>query len=148
MTASTTYTIPLVCQLSLDELAVQAGNVSNRLVLRADCLASASVGAVTETKLFHSHHHVLCAACSLYTTLWKQSQLRNLRRYEEHGRAVLTSCYASATADARSAVHSLVGILLRNQDSVGILSLTCVTGKAAERQGSTVITSPSLKRRM
>ena len=74
MTASTTYTIPLVCQLSLDELAVQAGNVSNRLVLRADCLASASVGAVTETKLFHSHHHVLCAACSLYTTLWKQRQ--------------------------------------------------------------------------
>ena len=62
---------------------------------------------------------------TIYTALGKQGELRNLRRYEEHSRAVLTSSDAGATADARCAVHSLVGILLRNEDSVGILSLTC-----------------------
>ena len=61
---------------------------------------------------------------SLYTALGKQGELRNLRRYEEHSRAVLTSSDAGATADARCAVHSLVGILLGDEDSVGILSLT------------------------
>ena len=61
---------------------------------------------------------------TIYTALGKQGELRNLRRYEEHSRAVLTSSDAGATADARCAVHSLVGILLGDEDSVGILSLT------------------------
>ena len=119
-----TYLI-LVGQLGLDELAVQAGDVGDGLVLRADSLASTGIGAVAETSLFHSHHHSLCTTSGLYTALRKQGELRNLRRYEEHSRAVLTSCHASATADARCAVHSLVSILLRYQDSVSILSLTC-----------------------
>ena len=118
----------LVSQLGLDELAVQAGNVSDGLVFRADGLAGTGVGAVTEAELVHLGNHVLHTAGSLYAALGKQGELRHLRRYEEHGRAVLTSCYASATADARCAVHSLVGILFRNQDSVCILSLTCTDG--------------------
>ena len=117
--------IPLVGELCLDHLAVQASDVGDGLVLRADSLASTSVGAVTEAELVHLGDHVLHTPGSFYSTLRKQGKLRNLRRYEEHGRTVLTSSYASATADARCAVHSLVSILLRNQDRVGILSLAC-----------------------
>ena len=116
--------IPLVGELGLDHLAVQASDVGDGLVLRADSLTSTSVGAVTEAELVHLGDHVLHSTGSLYATLRKQGKLRNLRRYEEHGRTVLASSDASATADARCAVHSLVSILLRNQDSVGILSLT------------------------
>ena len=114
----------LICEFGLYHLAVEAGDVGDGLILRANSLASASVGAVTEAKLIHLGNHVLHTTGSLYATLGKQGELRYLRRYEEHSRAVLTSCYASATTDARSAVHSLVSVLLRNQNSVGILSLT------------------------
>ena len=123
--------IILVSQLGLDELAVQAGDVGDGLVLRADSLAGASIGAVTKAEFFHSHHHVLGTAGSLYTALRKQGELRYLRRYEKHGRAVLAGCYTSTTTDARSAVHSLVGILLGNEDGVGILSLTGADGGIA-----------------
>ena len=121
----------LISELSLDHLAVQAGDVGNRLVLRAYSLASTGVGTVTKAELVHLGNHVLHTTCSLYATLWEQGELRNLRRYEQHGRAVLTSSYASATTYARSTVHSLVGILLRNEDGVGILSLTCTDGGIA-----------------
>ena len=115
----------LICEFGLYHLAVEAGDVGDGLVLRANSLAGAGVGAVTEAEFVHLGNHVLHTTGCLYTALWEQGELRNLRRYEEHSRAVLTSSDASATADARCAVHSLVGILLRNQDSVGILSLTC-----------------------
>ena len=98
--------IILVCQLGLDHLAVQAGDVGNGLVLGAYGLAGASVGAVTESELVHLGNHVLHAAGSLYTALRKQGELRHLRRYEEHGRAVLTSSYASTAADAVGAADS------------------------------------------
>ena len=114
----------LIAKLCLDHLAVQSSDVSDGLVLRTYCLAGTSVGAVTEAELVHLGNHVLHTTSSLYAALWKQSELRHLRRYEEHGRSVLTSCYASTTTDTCSAVHSLVSILLRNQDSVSILSLT------------------------
>ena len=116
--------VRLIGEFSLDHLAVQASDVGDGLVLRADSLAGAGVGAVTETELIHLGDHVLHTTCSLYATLGKQGELRNLRRYEEHSRTVLTSSDAGATADARCAVHSFVSVLLGNQDSVGILSLT------------------------
>ena len=65
----------LVCKLSLDELTVQAGNVGDRLVLRALSLASAGVGTVTESELFHLHNHCLGAFCGLWTALWQQCEL-------------------------------------------------------------------------
>ena len=65
----------LVCKLSLDELTVQAGDVGDRLVLRALCLAGTSVGTVTESELFHLHTHCLCAFCSFRTALWQQCEL-------------------------------------------------------------------------
>ena len=69
----------LVCQLGLDHLAVQASDVGDSLVLRADGLAGASVGAVTEAELVHLGNHVLHTTGSLYAALWEQSQLANLR---------------------------------------------------------------------
>ena len=123
--------VDLVSHLSLDHLAVQAGDVGDGLVLRTYSLTGTGVGAVTEAELVHLGNHVLHTAGSLYTALREQGELADLAGYEEHGRAVLTSSYASATADAAGAVHSLVGILLRNQDGVGILSLTGADGGIA-----------------
>ena len=74
----------LVSQLCLDELAVQAGDVGDGLVLRADSLASAGVGAVTEAELVHLGNHVLHTTGCLYATLRKQGELRHLRRNEQH----------------------------------------------------------------
>ena len=65
----------LVGQLSLDKLAVQAGDICYRLVLRALSLASAGVGAVTEAKLLHLHNHRLGAFCGLWTALRQQGEL-------------------------------------------------------------------------
>ena len=122
--SSLPFQVCLVSQLCLDELAVQAGDVGDGLVLRADSLAGASVSAVTETEFFHAHDHCLGALGGLRTSLGQQGKLRHLRRYEEHGRAVLTSCYAGTATNACCAVHSLVGVLLRDEDGIGILSLS------------------------
>jgi len=121
----------LVGNLGLQHLAVEAGDVGDGLVLGANGLAGASVGAVAEAQLVHLGNHVLHTAGSLYTALRKQGELADLAGYEEHGRAVLTSCYASTTADAAGAVHCLVSILLGNEDGVGILSLTGTDGGIA-----------------
>ena len=115
----------LIRQLSFDELAVQSGDVGDGFALRADGFAGTGVRAVAETEFFHSHHHFLGATGGLGTTLRQQCQLADLRRYEEHGRAVLTSGDAGSATDAGGAVHCLVGILLRNEDGVGVLCLTC-----------------------
>ena len=74
-----TNTIHLVCQFCLDHLAVEAGDVGDGLVLRADGLAGTSVGAVTETEFVHLGNHVLHTTGSLYTALGKQGELANLR---------------------------------------------------------------------
>ena len=68
----------LVSQLSLEKLAVQAGNIGDRLTLRADSLASTGVGAIAEAQLVHLGHHVLGTLSSLYTALGKQGELANL----------------------------------------------------------------------
>ena len=69
----------LISQLGLDHLAVEAGDVGDGLVLRADGLTGTCVGAVTEAELIHLGDHVLHTTGSLYATLWKQCQLANLR---------------------------------------------------------------------
>ena len=121
----------LVSQLGLDELAVQAGDVGDGLVLGADGLAGAGVGAVAEAGLFHGHDHGLGTTGGLYSALGKEGELGDLRRDEEHGGTVLTGGDAGATADAGSAVHGLVGILLGDEDGVGILGLTSSDGGVA-----------------
>ena len=121
----------LVSQLRLDELAIQAGDVGDGLVLRAYSLAGAGVGAVAEAELIHLGHHGLGALSCLGTALGQEGELGDLGAHEEHGRAVLTGCYAGTAADAAGAVHSLVGILLGDEDGVGVLSLTCADGGVA-----------------
>ena len=69
----------LVGEFCFYHLAVQASDVGDSLVLRADSLAGASVGAVTKAELVHLGNHVLYTTCSLYATLWKQSLLADLR---------------------------------------------------------------------
>ena len=69
----------LVCELSLNHLAIEASDVGDGLVLRADSLAGAGVGAVTETEFVHLGNHVLHTTGSLYTALGKQGELANLR---------------------------------------------------------------------
>ena len=75
----------LISELSLDHLAVQTGDVGNSLVLRTNGLAGTCVGTVTEAELVHLGNHVLHTTGSLYAALGKQGELRNLRRYEQHG---------------------------------------------------------------
>ena len=74
----------LIGQLGLDELAVQAGDIGDGLVLRANGLTSTGVGAVAEAGLFHCHYHCLSTTGSLYAALRKQGELRYLRADEQH----------------------------------------------------------------
>ena len=59
-------------QLGLDELAVQACDVGDGLVLRAHGLAGAGVGAVAEAELVHLSHHGLGTFGSLRKALGQQ----------------------------------------------------------------------------
>ena len=113
--------VHLVSQLCLDELAVEASNVGDGLALRTYGFASTGVGAVTEAEFVHLGYHGLGTTGCLYATLWKEGELRHFRGDEEHGRAVLAGCHAGTASDAGGAVHGLIGILLRDEDGVGIL---------------------------
>ncbi len=114
-----------VGQFGFDELPVEPCDVGDGLVLRAYSLARTRVGAVSESQLLHLRHHGLCALGSLRPSLWQQCELADLRADEEHGRTILASSDASTASDARGAVHRLVGILLGDEDGIGILSLSC-----------------------
>ena len=50
----------LVFQLGDDKVAVQAGDVADRDILRTFSLASASVGTVTEAQFVQLGQHSLC----------------------------------------------------------------------------------------
>ena len=114
----------LVGQLSLDELAVQAGDVGDGLALGADGFAGTGVGAVAEAEFVHLGYHGLGTAGSLDAALRKESELRDLRADKEHGRAVLAGSHTGTTADAAGAVHGLVSIFLGDEDGIGILRST------------------------
>ena len=113
----------LVVELGLDELAVEAGDVGDRLILRALSLAGTGVGAVSEAQFLHLGHHGLGTLGSLGTALGQQGELAHLTGDEEHGRAVLAGSHTGSASDAGGAVHGLVGILLRDEDGIGILGL-------------------------
>lgn len=65
-------------QFRLDELTVQAGDIGDRLVLRALGLTGTGVRTVTETELFHLHYHGLGALGGFRTALGKERELRHL----------------------------------------------------------------------
>lgn len=114
----------LVCQLSLDELAVHAGDVGDAFVLGTNGFASTRVGAVAETELIHLGHHGLGTLRAFDTTLGEKCELRDLRRYEEHCGTVLTSRHTSTASDASCTVHCFVCINLADEYGVGVLGLT------------------------
>ena len=68
----------LVCQLCLEELAVEASDVADAYALGALGLAGTGVGAVTEAELIHAGEHSLGTTCSLYLTLGKEGELAHL----------------------------------------------------------------------
>ena len=74
----------LISQLCLDELAVEAGDVGDSFALGAYGFAGTGVGAVAKAEFVHLGYHSLGTTGCLYATLWKESQLANLRRDEEH----------------------------------------------------------------
>lgn len=104
----------LFAALGVDELAVEASDVAQRNALWAFCSACASVGAIAEAKLVHLLHHCASATLALNLTLRKKSELANLSRNEEHGRAILAGSNASAAANAGGRVHGNVGHFLRD----------------------------------
>ena len=79
----------LVFQFSDDEVAVQAGDVADRDVLRTFSLASAGVGTVTESEFIHLRQHSFRTAQSFRFTLRKQVQLADLCRKDVYKRQLL-----------------------------------------------------------
>ena len=92
--------------------------------LRALHLAGTGVGAATEAELFHLRDHIPGPSGGLWTALRKQSEGTYPCGHEQHRRAVLTGCHASAATNAGSRVHTLLSILVRDKDVVGILGGT------------------------
>ena len=64
----------LVLKLCSEEFAVETCDVSYCDVLRALHLTSLGVGTSTESELVHLCNHSLCTLCTLYLTLWKESE--------------------------------------------------------------------------
>ena len=96
--------------------------------LRAFHLTGTGVGAVTKSELVHLGHHRTGAAGRFRTSLRKQGQGADTGRYEQHGGTILTGSNAGTAADAGSSIHALLGIVMRNQDIIGILGGTGTDG--------------------
>ena len=94
--------VVLVFQFHLHVFAVKTGDVAQRNVLRTLSGTSTCVSTVTETEFVHLAYHSAYTACCFHSTLRKKSELANLRRNEEHGRTVLTSCNAGTATDTSS----------------------------------------------
>ena len=115
----------LLRELSLEELAVEAGDVVDGDAFWTFHLAGTGVGAVTEAELFHLRDHILSPSSGLWTALWKQSERTYPCGHKEHRRAVFTGCNASTATNAGSGVHALLSVFVRDENVVGILSGTC-----------------------
>ena len=111
----------LLRELGLEELAVEAGDVVDGDSLRAFHLAGAGVGAAAEAELFHLRNHIPCPFCGLWTALRKESEGTYPCGDEQHRRAVLTGRHASAATNAGGSVHTLLSVLVRDEDVVGVL---------------------------
>src|SRR5690554_404189 len=110
----------LVLELGGQKLAVQTGDVAQRDAFGAFYLAGTGVGTVAKTQFVHAGHHVFGTTGSLYAALGQQRQLAHFGRDKKHGRAVFAGSHTGATANARSRIHSLIGIGLGNGQGVGI----------------------------
>ena len=84
-------------------------------------LAGAGVGAVAESKFVHLGDHSLGSALCLGTALRKQGKGTDARSHEEHRRAVLAGSNAGAAAHASRCIHTLLCLVVRDKDVVGVL---------------------------
>ena len=114
----------LLREFSLEELTVETGDVVDGDALRTLHLAGTGVGAATEAELLHLRDHIPGPSGGLWTALRKQSEGTYPCGHEQHRRAVLTGRHASAATNAGSRVHTLLSILVRDKDVVGILGGT------------------------
>lgn len=108
--------------MSLEELAIETGDVSDSDTLRALKLAGTGIGAVTESEFVHLGDHGLRSLLGLGTTLRKQSERTDAGCNEKHCRTVLTGSYASTATDASCCIHALFSLIVRDKESIGILS--------------------------
>ena len=90
--------------------------------LRALKLTCASVGTVAEAELIHLCDHRLGPFCGLWTALREKSEGTYPGGNKEHSRTVFTGCYASSATHTSRSIHTLLRLLVRNEDIVGILS--------------------------
>ncbi|SHM14637.1 hypothetical protein SAMN05444266_106526 [Chitinophaga jiangningensis] len=68
--ASVKLILLLSSKAGVDELAVQAGDVSERDFFRTFSFAGTSVGTATETFFIHLRHHVECTGSFFRLALW------------------------------------------------------------------------------
>ena len=114
----------LLRELRLEEFTVETGDVVDGDSFRALHLAGAGVGATAETEFFHLRDHIPGPSGGLWTALRKQSEGTYPCGHEQHRRAVLTGRHTSAATNASGGVHTLLSVLVRDEDVVGILGGT------------------------
>ena len=90
--------------------------------LRALKLTCASVGTVAEAELIHLGDHRLGPFSGLWTALREKGEGTYPGGDKEHCRAVFTCRNASAATYTSRSIHTLLSLLVRNEDIVGILS--------------------------
>jgi hypothetical protein len=99
-------------------VAVQVTDDVERDALGARRRALADVGAAAETLVVHLLDHAQDARVTLGLALRQQTEMRDLRRGEQHRRAVGARRDAGAAADAGRRLERVVGVLLRHRDVV------------------------------
>lgn len=114
----------LLRELRLEELAVETGDVVDGDSLRALHLAGTGVGAAAEAKLLHLRNHIPGPFGGLWAALRKEGEGADPCGHEQHRRAVLTGGNASSATNASGGVHTLLSILVRDENIVGILGGT------------------------
>ena len=112
---------PSIREVSLQKFPVQAGDMLDRNTLRTLQFAGPCVGAVSEPEFVHFGHHVLCPSLGFDLTLGKQGERTHAGRDEQHGRAVAARRHACSAPDAGSGVHALLGLVVTDEDVIGIL---------------------------
>ena len=100
--------------------AVEAGDVLTLDLLGAFGFASIGVGAGAKAQLVHLADHLLHAILCLGLTLGQQVEVADFGADEEHGGGILASCDTGTTAYAGGSIHALVGLMLGNENTVGI----------------------------
>jgi hypothetical protein len=99
---------------------VHPRNVVERDAFRTGRLARPGIGTITKTLLIHFGDHVEDAPILFYPALRQQAEMRDLCRYKQHRRGILTGRHTSPAADAGRSVKGAISVVLRNWNGVSI----------------------------